>query len=160
MIKNYFCKLMLKISEIRLYKVSDRNRCLEIFDSNYPKFFAAEEKILFANWLDKENREEYYILTVGDITIACGGIYFDTKENLAGLAWGMVHNAFHKQGYGRRLTAFRIVKLNEQFPGITHKVETSQHTFVFYELMGFKISAVIKNGFAVGLDKYVMIKSG
>lgn len=143
---------------IRVYKRVDRNDCLEIFDSNCPQYFATTEKILFANWLDKEDREEYYVLTEGDEIIACGGIYKDKKENLAGLAWGMVHHNFHKKGYGKQLTLFRLARLSEDFPGITQKVETSQHTFGFYELMGFKTITITKDGFATGIDKYVMKK--
>ncbi len=143
---------------IREYKEEDRNSCLEIFDSNCPKYFAVAEKILFINWLDKKDREKYYVLTVADKIIACGGIYKDKKEYLAGLAWGMVHRNFHKKGYGKQLTMFRIEKLNHEFPDITHKVETSQHTFGFYELMGFKTTDIVKDGFANGLDKYVMKK--
>lgn len=144
---------------IQVYTPINRNSCLSIFDSNCPKFFAVEERALFNSFLDNKNLDEYYVLKDDAVVIACGGIFFDTKENCAGLAWGMVHRSFHKKGYGKQLTLFRIEKLMEQFPEVLHKVDTSQHTFGFYESLGFKTMAIIKDGFAPGLDKYVMKKN-
>ncbi len=144
---------------IRPYHPNDRTRCLQLFDSNFPKYFAQEEKASFISWLDNPIREDYEVLTVDNTIIACGGIYFAPHENAAGLAWGMVHNSFHKMGYGKQLTLYRLEKLMIQFPDVTHKVETSQHTFGFYQLMGFKTVDIVKDGFAPGLDKYVMKKN-
>lgn len=88
--------------------------------------------------------------------IACGGIFIDEEKNEAGLAWGMVKGSHHKKGYGKQFTIYRLALLKETWPSATHKIETSQHTEGFYAKMGFRTVRIEKNGFAEGLDIYVM----
>ncbi|REC73378.1 hypothetical protein DRF57_17870 [Chryseobacterium rhizosphaerae] len=48
--------------QIIKYTASFRENCIEIFKSNLPKFFAAEELQLFEHFLDHETEENYYII--------------------------------------------------------------------------------------------------
>lgn len=129
--------------------------CLSIFESNKPKFFHEDERPLFINYLLRSPQEQYWVVRNEQRIIACGGIYEDDID-VAGLSWGMVHQNFHGKGIGKELTSFRIQKMKEVFPGHRYKIETSQHTFGFYEKMGFRSSHVVKDGFGLGLDKIVM----
>ncbi len=143
---------------IRVYHVKDKEKCLEIFESNLPQYFTIDEKLMFAEWLEKQDREEYYVLADASEIVACGGLYYDDKKTEAGLAWGMVHQNFHKKGYGQMLTKYRLEKLSEKYPQTVLSIETSQFTEKFYAKMGFETESIVKDGFGPGLDKYGMKK--
>ena len=144
---------------IREYTAKDFDACLDLFDSNCPKYFTAPERELFADWLNQEDRASYSVMEREGRIIACGGIYHDPDTSSVGLAWGMVHQDFHRQGFGRRLTELRLKQMAEQFPGLTQRLGTSQHTFQFYEKMGFEVEKVTRNGYAEGIDRYDMVRT-
>ena len=144
---------------IRAYSTQDKDACLAIFDSNSPAYFAPEERQSFTDWLDHSDREKYYVLEKGDQIVACGGIFYNLDNDTAGLAWGMVHRDFHRQGYGSQLTAYRLRELDSYYPGKVQWIETSQHTVDFYAGLGFTVVRVVPSGFGPGLDKYEMKKS-
>jgi GNAT superfamily N-acetyltransferase len=137
------------------YIPSFQSACLGIFESNKPKYFHEDERPLFINFLNRTAPEHYWIVRWNERMVACGGIYEDDID-VAGLAWGMVHRDYQGKGIGREFTGFRIQKMREVFPGHRYKIDTSQHTRLFYEKLGFRISHVIKDGFGLGLDKIVM----
>lgn len=140
-----------------------REKCIEIFESNMPKFFATEELPLFIDFLENDIDGNYYVVEKKGEIVACGGIFLDDESDEAGLSWGMVHMGQHKNGIGKLLTEYRINLLKEVYPDKTYKVDTSQHTAGFYLKRGFRTIAVIPDGFAEGIDKYVMkmnLKSG
>lgn len=146
------------MTKIREYLPSDKDACLDIFESNIPLYFNKNEKPLFIEWLDKTDREAYYVLINNSKIIGCGGTYYDESKKIAGLAWGMIHQKHHKNGHGFTLTKFRLEKLLIQHPNVVHRIETSQHTKLFYEKFGFKTIVFFKDGFGKGLDKYDMEK--
>ena len=143
---------------IREYSPEDRSACLALFESNRPKYFVEHELQLFSDWLDKRDRPSYSVMEKAGQIIACGGIYQDMAKKAAGLAWGMVRQDLHRQGYGRRLTLYRLDQLQDQFPNLTQRIETSQYTFEFYEKLGFVLERVTPDGFASGLDRYDMVR--
>lgn len=143
---------------IRNFKKSDKASCMEIFESNCPKYFADHERPLFDKWLDDCNVDEYYILEKDAEIIACGGVFLDDRFEKAGLSWGMVNSAFHRQGIGREFTLFRLEKMKEHFPEAGRMLQTSQFTFGFYEKLGFVVKKITPNGFGGGFDKYHMDK--
>lgn len=142
--------------QITKYTPSFRENCIEIFKTNLPKFFAAEELQLFENFLDYEIEENYYVIKTNGLLVGCGGIFFDAKNNEAGLSWGMVHADYHRQGIGKLLTQFRLDLLKKIYPDKSLRIETSQHTAEFYEKNGFSIVDIVPEGFAEGIDKYSM----
>lgn len=142
--------------EILKYEPIFKDQCIKIFESNMPKFFAAEELQLFIAFLDNDIEGNYYVVEKSGIVVACGGVFLDERTDEGGLSWGMVHSDLHKQGIGKLLTEYRIELLKEKYPNKAHKVDTSQHTAAFYVKRGFKTIEIIPDGFAKGLDKYVM----
>jgi predicted GNAT family N-acyltransferase len=68
----------------------------------------------------------------------------------------MVDNGLHKQGFGRELLAYRINEIRDAYPGHTMFLDTSQHTFPFFEKMGFKVVKVTNDYYGPGLDRYDM----
>lgn len=133
-----------------------KEACIEIFKSNMPKFFAAEELQPFIDFLDNDIEDNYYVVEKDGKVVACGGFFLDEDSDEGGLSWGMVHVDQHKTGIGKLLTEYRLDLLKEVYPGKVYKVDTSQHTAGFYLKRGFKTVEVIPDGFAKGIDKYVM----
>lgn len=151
---------------IRPYKPSDRNACLEIFESNCPKYFDQSERVYIERWLDAQDAGEptypnsagdhYFVLEVDGRVIACGGFYLRKEEHTANIAWGMVSSYFHRQGYGRKLFQYRLNEIERHRPGAKIVLDTSQHTFGFFEKMGLKVQSITKDGYGTGLDRYDM----
>jgi GNAT superfamily N-acetyltransferase len=133
-----------------------RERCIEIFKSNLPKFFAPEELQLFADFLDHDIEDDYYVVQEDGLVLACGGIFLDEGTDEAGLSWGMVHAEHHLKGIGKLFTQYRIDLLKKVYPGKNYKIDTSQHTAGFYEKNGFKTVGIVPDGFGKGIDKYMM----
>ena len=143
---------------IREYATTHRETCLAIFDSNRPKYFAEPEREQFAGWLDKTDRPTYSVVELDNEVVACGGIYLDEGRNQTGLAWGLVRSDLHSRGIGRIMTQHRVQQMRDQFPDLTQRLETSQHTFHFYEKMGFQTVEITPDGFGPGIDRYDMTR--
>lgn len=144
--------------QIRGYKEEDKARCLELFQSNLPKYFASHELALFDKFLDTSNPKEYFVAENENIILACGGVFLDKRFGKANLSWGMVHSDYHGKGIGRKFTQFRVEKMKEIYPERGAMLETSQFTFPFYEKMGFVTKKISPGGFGAGFDKYYMEK--
>lgn len=138
------------------YDAGHKAQCIEIFESNIPLYFAPEELPPFKDFLDQDIDDNYYVIESEGKIVACGGIFLNEETDESGLSWGMVHAALHKKGIGRLLTEYRIGIVTEQYPGKICKIDTSQHTAGFYARKGFETIEIVANGFAPGLDKYVM----
>ena len=139
----------------RIYSPSDRDRCLEIFKSNVPKYFAEEETDEFIEWLKKGDLSNYYVVLNEDDIIGCGGIYVDHEKKKAGFTWGMIKRNLHKKGFGTSFSVFRIEQIKELCNYDIFLV-TSQFTFEFYRKLGFQVLSIEKDGFLKGQDKYDM----
>jgi N-acetylglutamate synthase-like GNAT family acetyltransferase len=148
------------------YQAIDRTACIDIFKSNFPLYFAPEELPLLENWLNskdkneiayKNNKAEYfYVVKQNNKLVACGGFYINNKKQ-ACMAWGMVTNEFHKKGIGMALLTFRINQIHKNYPHYSILLDTSQHTFKFFEKMGFVVTNITQNAYGKGLHKYDMI---
>ncbi len=153
---------------IRTYRESDRQACLDIFDSNCPKYFAPHERAYLEAWLNHQGKEpkeaayknskadHFYVLEADGILKGCGGFYINVEEEEAVMAWGMVNNADHHKGLGKALYRYRVEKIEELYPGTKIVLYTSQHTFGFFEKLGLKVTTITKDGFGEGLDRYDM----
>ena len=143
----------------RPYLPSDLAACLAIFDSNVPRYLAAEERPDYLEYLDSVNAVDrpYQVLTRQNSVIACGSLIVDSETREARLAWGMVDRSLHRQKLGTALTQARLA-LARTTPGIARVgLETSQHTFEFYRKFGFEVAKVTPDGLAAGLDSYEMV---
>ncbi len=157
---------------IREYKIEDKEKCLDIFKSNCPKFFDNEEFELFEKWLDHQTsdtsiyqsptytdseRDVYYVIEVSEFgIIGCGGFYILKDQKEARLAWGMIHSGFHRQGFGTALYNYRKDIIKKDWPNHFLTLGTSQHTYSFYEKMGLTVDAITPAGYGPDLDKYDM----
>ena len=74
------------------------------------------------------------------------------------MAWGMVHSSFHKQGFGKALFEYRVEQINSKYPGRSITLDTTQHTYQFFEKQGFSTVQIRKDFYDKGLDRYDMAK--
>jgi predicted GNAT family N-acyltransferase len=127
-----------------------------------PLYFADEELPLFSAFLDNDVvKGNYDMIFSNQEPVACGGIALNqpnefTKEEHVVLTWGMVHSAFHKQGFGKQLLEHRLHEAYRIYPGVKVALGTTQHTFRFFEKYGFKTVFFKSNHWAKGLDLYQM----
>jgi hypothetical protein len=142
---------------ISIITPSFKNQCIQLFNSNRPLYFLEKELKPFTIWLDNNAIDgRYYVGIIKGKVVACGGYFFDKEKNIAGLSWGMVNSNLHGKGLGKEFTIFRIKKMLTEYPNQNCMIETSQHTFKFYQKLGFITKKIIKDGFGKGLDNYYM----
>ena len=148
----------MKESRLRRYEPDDFTACMKVFDSNSPKFFAPEERGRFSDFLQDFTSisRSYFVLTLAESVVACGGLIVDDAGGKASLEWGMVHRDFHKQGLGQLLTQSRLelARTNPRIKEVT--IDTSQHSRGFYERHGFIVTSVKTDEFGPGLDCWHM----
>ncbi len=140
---------------IRTYRDSDKTSVLNLFRENTPLYFALSEEIDFEHYLEKEI-EDYFVVSQNSEIVGCGGINYFNEQRTARLSWDIVKPSSHGKGYGRELTLHRLelLKKNQNVDVIV--VRTSQHTYKFYEKMGFAVSKIRENFWAIGFDLYEM----
>jgi len=142
----------------RPYRSEDFDACLSIFDGNVPEFFSPEERVEFVQFLYDIDPAEtpYLVLTLNGSVVACGGLSINTDTGTASLSWGMVDQAYHRWGFGSRLTDERLNLARSSAEVAEIVLATSQHTHGFYERHGFRVVKITPDGFAAGLDRYDM----
>ena len=132
--------------------------CLSIFDSNVPAFFASQERETFRGFLNRQIHPYYYFVVcdTSEKIIACGGMKLEPASHSAMLRWDMVTGEIQKQGVGTFLTLSRLHLLSQNPDVQMINLYTSQHTYQFYEKMGFVLQYVVPNGIVAGMDEYYM----
>lgn len=151
----------------RPYTAADREACLDAFKSNMPKFFAPSELPDFEKWLDEQESrmaavqsnptEQYYVALQGNKVVGCGGYFIEPDYSKAIMTWGLVHNALHKQGLGKELFLYRLLVIRSISPACTVTLDTSQHSYPFFQKLGFVVTKITPNFFAPGIDRYDMV---
>jgi len=137
----------------RDYEPRDLDACLEILDSNVPRFFKPDERDEFWSFLHELPGPYLVLVTPGGRVAACGGYAINPDDGSADLCWGMVRQDLHGMGLGRRLTRRRI-ELSVRDPRVREIcLHTSQHTAGFYERLGFSTIGVLEDGYAPGLHR-------
>jgi ribosomal-protein-alanine N-acetyltransferase len=157
-------KPKLTISKYNLLHEAD---CVNIFTSNLPTYFDKDELPGLVQWLAGQNKNElaykntlsesFFVGHINEMLVACGGYYICKNEKRASLAWGMVHNDWHGKSIGLQLLAFRVKDIIDKYPTYSITLDTSQHTFGFFEKMNFKTVKILPNYYAQGLHRYDMI---
>lgn len=144
------------VGDFREMTSDDVEGCLNVFDSNVPRYFSAPERGDFEAFI-RALPGPYYVLQSGADIIACGGYAVTAETGIADLCWGMVRGDRHGRGIGRALTELRVQRALDDPATKRMELNTSQHTVGFYERMGFHTVRVTPDGFAPGLDRYDMV---
>lgn len=146
---------------LRKYTKFDYSSCLFIFRSNVPKYFTVEEFADFERFLIKlENGGEvveFYVIVHNKRVVACGGFGDKHANGVYSFAWGMVHREFHKMGFGTLLFKHRISELRKINPSYPLELDTTQHSYRFYEKMGFRLVRVTKDFYTTGMHRFDMV---
>jgi predicted GNAT family N-acyltransferase len=141
---------------LRRYHAGDKARCLELFRSNIPRFFAPHEEAEFTEFLEQELQDcDYFVLEEADSLLGCGGVF--VQDDLAGLCWGLIDNTRHRQGLGSLLLQGRLEHLYRHYPEVqVVRLDTSQHSQGFFARFGFVTTNVTPGAYAPGLDRFDM----
>jgi len=142
------------VGEIREYRPADESACLEIFDSNRPKYFTASERDLFVAYLQRMD-QPFFVTEVAGQVRACGGFRVD-DFGVGFLEWGMVHAHWHRKGAGANLLHYRLERIRQTTHAWCVLIDTSQHTAPFFARFGFEPYRTNPDGYQPGLDKIFM----
>lgn len=146
---------------IRTYRPSDNDSCIHAFESNVPKYFTEEERVDFKHYLDliesKKISSRYFVIIKYNKVVGCGGYVTTNKPNTFALAWGFLHTDFHKKGLGEKLLLHRILEIKKRHQEFEIILDTTQHSFGFFEKFGFKIVKVTNDYYATDMHRYDMI---
>lgn len=125
-------------------------------------FFAPHELTDFIDWLDRRTypapaHDQYFVLQEKDQIIGCGGYYFDPQRNMVRFTWGLVRNDLHRMGFGRYFIQYRMQHAAKAFPQAVQAMDTTQHSWPFFEKIGFECISIEKDGYCEGLDRYELL---
>jgi ribosomal-protein-alanine N-acetyltransferase len=137
------------------YTSNMRQRCIEIFRSNVPKFFLEHEVADYARFLDNIAPNNYWCAFDGEIIVGAGGIWV-RSDGIGRLVFGIVRRDLHLKGYGRQLVNFRLKKLAEQPNLEIVQLDTSQHNPGFFKRFGFRELSAVENKYGPGLHSHAM----
>ena len=138
------------------YQQKHFESCMEIIQSNTPKYILPFEHLDYKNYLLRKSKI-YFVFFKDNDLVACGGYGLNKTKTKAGLSWGLVHRRYHNQGFGSQSIKYRLHHIKSDYPDIEIHLDTSQHTYQFFFKFGFIIKQITKNGYGKGLDKYDMI---
>lgn len=141
---------------LRPYAEQDRAVCVTMFKGNTPRFFSMAELPDFEQFLTDLPHPFFVIENEDQEIIGCGGVTFVADQSSAGLCWGMIRNDMHKQGLGRFLLLARLAYIGQQSPNCLVTNDTSQYTCGFFERMGFHVTKVTHDHYALDLHRYDM----
>jgi ribosomal-protein-alanine N-acetyltransferase len=150
---------------LRAYTPADKAECLAAFMSNVPLYFTREEIGQFEGFLDKfqkpdgklENGTHYFVVALGDQVVGCGGFGYKENTDILFMAWGLVHNDYHKIGLGKALLLHRVDMIKRNFPGSAIGLDTTQHSYPFFEKMGFRVTKITEDFYEPGMHRYDMV---
>jgi|GEM_PF-476566 len=156
---------------VRPYHMQDKQACMNIFDSNCPKFFDVTERALFEKWLDHQGDnsieyksptykntsfDAYFVAYNENEILGCAGYYISAEMPEARMAWGMVNAQHHRTGIGTILLQHRMNEIQYKWNDLAITLGTSQHTYTYYQRMGFHVLQVFQNGYGPNLHQYEM----
>ena len=149
--------------KIKKYSTSDYDQCVNIFKSNIPEYFAKDELSDFQDYIKNISKtkdgwtDSFYILKRDKKLVGCAGLGLNKSKKIATLSWGMVDKNYHRNGIGTQLTNYRLNLLQSYKLDLKIRLDTSQHSYLFYEKFGFKIEDIEKDGYEKGMHKYNMV---
>ena len=142
------------ILRLRPYTGAERERCMAIFQSNLPPYFFQNEEKAFADFLMRPTAPIMWQSAVVRL-LAAVAIDRHRKAN-GGHGLGMVRRDRQKDGVGTFLLLNRLQGIAIQLTNCTVHLDTSQHTFTFFQKFGFEVQKISENYYGEGLHRYDM----
>ena len=140
---------------IRAYDANDKATLLHLLELNTPKYFAPSEKEDLEHYLESEI-ELYYVLSVDEKIVGCGGINFEQEKTIGIISWDIIHPDYQGKSLGCLLLQHRLKHLKSLETIQKIIVRTSQFTHLFYEKQGFELKEIILDYWSEGFDLYYM----
>lgn len=142
-------------SAIRPYEKSDKADVINLFRLNTPNYFSSEEEDDLIYFLENE-REQYYVVSINEEIVGCGGYNFSEDKSTGIICWDIVHPNFQGKSIGRNLLNYRITQIKNVKSIRKITVRTSQLVYRFYEKQGFAILEIVPDYWSKGFDLYQM----
>ncbi len=142
--------------QFNAFEPKHRNACLAICRSNIPKYVLPHEEADFLDFLARHQQYDcrYIVLEHAGRVIAWGGLYLQSDKQQETMCWGLVHRKWHLRGLGRYMVLYRLSWLRQHPEIDLVKMDTTQHTFQFFEKLGFEVQKVERNHYGSGLHRY------
>lgn len=142
---------------IQTYQKKYRKDVLQVFESNFPKYFGDEDRDWLIEFLDEPDGPNFVVLDDTKV-IGFGGYEISDFYNRAVLTFGMMHSEYHKLGLGKYLLAYRLLHIAEQkeLPTNYVTVDTTPSVARFFEHFGFKQISVWQKGYRSGFDMHLL----
>ena len=140
---------------IRSYKPEDKERLLEIFRLNIPKYFDKTELNDFIEYLE-ENPETYLTIEVDSKIVGGIGYYVNENDKSGRITWIFFDPKYSGQGLGKKSVEYCLKLLSEDDRVNKFTVSTSQLAYKFFEKFGYKTIRAEKDYWGIGLDLYEM----
>ncbi len=141
---------------IRPYEKGDYEKCVEIYKLNEPGRFPPGYLDCFRDWLPDVNNLRLVSEVAGEIRGVGGiGVRKYPHLDLAALSFGMVHPAWHKQGYGTVMLLARLASLPLPHAEWTAHMVTAGGSERFYGRFGFVYWDSPADEFGVKLPHYI-----
>ncbi|MBU2280056.1 MAG: GNAT family N-acetyltransferase [Gammaproteobacteria bacterium] len=137
----------------RFYTPQDRASCLAIFDQNCPKFFASNERVDYAQFLDS-SPSGYEVCVLEGAVIGAYGL-MGTGLAWRNLNWILISPQVQGIGIGSRFIE-RVVRIGTiaNLTGIN--IAASHLSASFFAKHGAKPLAEIENGWGIGMHRIDM----
>ena len=140
---------------IRPYKTQDKERLLEIFKLNIPKYFGHHEIDEFDKYLVQKG-DTYIILEInGEIVGGTGYEIFEGKKS-GSINWIFFHPDHSGKGLGSKMVRYCLKRIAENKFVEKFTVRTSQFASDFFQKFGYHLLRIEKEYWAPGLDLYEM----
>lgn len=137
----------------RAWQDDDRETCLSIFDANCPAFFAPNERIDFARFLDTAPGG-YEVCEMAERVVGAFGL-FKRGDGGASLNWIMIDPCVQGTGIGSAMMQ-RVFSLATASELASIDIAASHKSASFFERFGAVATARIKDGWGPGMDRVNM----
>jgi len=139
---------------IRPYILKDKEKLLEIFELNTPKYFDRAEITDFRDYLE-QHADKYFTIEKDNGIV--GGIGCKVNELQQGsVTWIFFHPQYYGQGLGTQAVKYCHDVLVRDSSIKKFTVRTSQLACAFFERFGYITIRTTKDYWGKGLDLYEM----
>jgi len=137
----------------RPYRASDKQACIDIFDSNCPEYFAPNERPDYEEFLDGAPKGYEICESDGRVLGAFG--LFARKEKEKSLNWILLDPQAQGMGVGSEIMR-RVIQLSQASDITTLRVAASQKSAPFFAHFGAATKSTTKDGWGPGMDRVDM----
>lgn len=137
----------------RFYTAQDREACLTIFDENCPEFFALNERVDYAAFLDS-NPLEYEVCIVDGAIVGAYGLLGKESE-WRDLNWILISSKVQGVGIGSEFIN-RVVSMGKTAKLTGIKIAASHLSAPFFAKHGALPIREIENGWGIDMHRIDM----